>query len=117
MNARNPSKARSTRAFANRDAGLVHEKSALRQPHADHSKWARRACEQEGVVWWHDLLWGVWNGLTAWVILVVHVFGGWGKYPFFDGARAENWYDFGFLIGTGSPFLGIFGGRGRVRRR
>jgi len=63
-------------------------------------------------MWWHDLLWGFWNGLTAWVILVVHVFGGWDKYSIYDVGRRGNWYDFGFLVGAGSPFLGAFGGRG-----
>ena len=32
-------------------------------------------------MWWQDFLWGFWNGLTAWIILVVHVFGGWHQYP------------------------------------
>ena len=68
-------------------------------------------------MWWQDLLWGGWNGLTAWVILIVHIFGGWGNYPFYDVAKAGNWYDLGFLIGTGSPFLGFFGSRGRGRSR
>jgi hypothetical protein len=61
-------------------------------------------------VWWEDLLWGIWNGLTAWIVLVAHVFGWWPEYPFFDAAREGNWYDFGFLIGAGSPLLGMFGG-------
>lgn len=72
---------------------------------------------KEFVVWWQDLLWGVWNGLTAWVVLVVHAFGGWGQYPFFDTARAGNWYDLGFLVGAGSPILGLLGPKGRWRRR
>jgi hypothetical protein len=54
-----------------------------------------------------DLPWGFWNGLTAWIVLVVHVFGGWSDYPVFDLARAGNWYDFGFLIGAGSPLFGF----------
>ena len=67
------------------------------------------ACRlKEGItVWWHDLLWGVWNGLTAWILLIVHAFGGWKQYPFYDGARSGNWYDGGFLLGAGSPFLGV----------
>jgi hypothetical protein len=60
-------------------------------------------------MWWHDLLWGFWNGLTAWIVLVVHVFGGWEQQLVYDVARAGNWYDFGFLLGAGSPFLGAFG--------
>ncbi len=57
-------------------------------------------------MWWQDLLWGFWNGITALIILIVHVFGGWHEYPFFDTARADNWYELGFLLGAGSPLLG-----------
>jgi hypothetical protein len=60
-------------------------------------------------MWWHDLLWGLWNGLTAWIILIAHVFGAWERFPFYDVARSGNWYDFGFLLGAGSPLLGAFG--------
>src|SRR2546425_11927066 len=35
--------------------------------------------------------WGLWNGLTAWIILVVRAFGGRGEFPLFDGARNGNW--------------------------
>lgn len=62
-----------------------------------------------------DLPWGFWNGLTAWIVLVIHVFGGWSEYPLFDFARAGNWYDFGFLIGAGSPLLGAAGAGSRSR--
>jgi hypothetical protein len=65
------------------------------------------------IVWWQELFWGFWNGLTAWVVLIVHAFGGWEGFPFYDVARSGNWYDFGFLVGAGSPILGAFGGRGR----
>ena len=68
---------------------------------------------EEIMVWWADLLWGFWNGLTAWIVLVVHIFGGWEQYPFYNEARSGNWYDFGFLLGAGSPLLGAVGGRGR----
>jgi hypothetical protein len=67
-------------------------------------------------VWWQDLLWGLWNGLTAWVVLVVHVLGGWSGFPLYNIARNSNWYAFGFLLGAGSPFLGAFGARGRRAR-
>jgi hypothetical protein len=60
-------------------------------------------------VWFQDLLWGIWNGLTAWIVLVVHVFGGWAGFPFYNTARSGNWYEFGFLLGAGSPFLGALG--------
>lgn len=62
-----------------------------------------------------DLPWGFWNGLTAWIVLVVHVFGGWSEYPLFDFARAGNWYEFGFLLGAGSPLLGAAGTGSRSR--
>jgi hypothetical protein len=65
------------------------------------------------MVWWADLLWGFWNGLTAWIVLIVHIFGGWEQFPFYNEARSGNWYDFGFLLGAGSPLLGAVGGRGR----
>jgi hypothetical protein len=65
------------------------------------------------IVWWADLLWGFWNGLTAWIVLVVHVFGGWEQFPFYNAARSGNWDDLGFLLGAGSPLLGSLGGRGR----
>ncbi len=63
------------------------------------------------VVWWQDLLWGFWNGLTAWIVLVVHIFGGWARFPLYNVARGGNWYDFGFLLGAGSPLLGATGAR------
>ena len=29
-------------------------------------------------MWWQtSLLWGFWNGFTAWIVLIVHIFGGW----------------------------------------
>jgi hypothetical protein len=66
-------------------------------------------------MWWQNALWGFWNGLTAWIILIVHVFGGWRQYPFYNTVRSGNWYDIGFLLGAGSPLLGTFGsGKRRV---
>lgn len=62
-------------------------------------------------MWWQDLLWGLWNGVTAWIVLVVHVFGGLDNHMLYNVSRAGNWYDLGFLIGAGSPILGIFGKR------
>jgi hypothetical protein len=75
----------------------------------------QRDQKEEIIVWWADLLWGFWNGLTAWIVFVVHVFGGWEQFPFYNAARGGNWYDFGFLLGAGSPILGA--ARGRTRRR
>jgi hypothetical protein len=65
------------------------------------------------MVWWQDLLWGFWNGLTAWIVLIVHVFGGWKEFPFYNVMRSGNWYDFGFLLGAGSPLFGALGPRPR----
>jgi hypothetical protein len=53
-----------------------------------------------------DLLFGFWNRITAWIVLIVHVFGGWSGFPLYDIARSGGWYDLGFLIGAGSPLLG-----------
>ena len=64
-------------------------------------------------MWWLDLLWGIWNGLTAWVVLIGHAFGAWEGYPFYNVARSGNWYDVGFLLGAGSPVLGAFRGARR----
>ena len=25
-------------------------------------------------MWWQDVLWGLWNGLMAWIVLITHVF-------------------------------------------
>ncbi|KQR80668.1 hypothetical protein ASF98_17855 [Arthrobacter sp. Leaf337] len=68
-------------------------------------------------MWWQDLLWGFWNGFTAWIVLIAHVFGAWAEFPFYNNARAGNWYDFGFLLGMGSPLLGGLGARGGRRSR
>ena len=74
-----------------------------------HQSWKRERI----IVWWAELLWGLWNGLTAWIVLIVHVFGGWEDFPFYNEARSGNWYDFGFLLGAGSPLLGALRGRSR----
>jgi hypothetical protein len=58
-------------------------------------------------MWWHDLLWGLWNGVTAWIVLIAHALDGWDQFPVYDVDRGGNWYDFGFLLGTGSPLLGF----------
>ena len=68
-------------------------------------------------MWWHDLLWGLWNGITAWIVLIAHVFDTWEQYPFYDVARSGNWYDAGFLVGAGSPLLGMLSGKAAGPRR
>ena len=35
-------------------------------------------------MWYHDLLWGLWNGLTAWIVLIVHLFGRLENQPLYD---------------------------------
>ncbi|HLC23904.1 MAG TPA: hypothetical protein VJL08_05640 [Dehalococcoidia bacterium] len=67
--------------------------------------------ERSDLMWWQDILWGLWNGLTAWVVLIVHVFGGWDAHTLYNAVRSGNWYDFGFLVGAGSPLLGLLGAR------
>jgi hypothetical protein len=59
-----------------------------------------------------NFLWGLWNGISAWPVLIVHVFGVWDGYPVYNLGRDTGWYQFGFLLGAGSLFLGLFG-RGR----
>jgi hypothetical protein len=61
-----------------------------------------------------DFLWGLWNGVSAWPVLIVHIFGVWEQYPVYNVGRDGGWYQFGFLIGAGSPLLGLLG-RGRKR--
>ena len=67
-------------------------------------------------MWWQDLLWGFWNGLTAWIVLIAHVFGFWTEFPFYNSARG----------GTGMTSVssrqiacagGGLGAGGRSRRR
>ena len=38
-------------------------------------------------------------------LLIAHVFGAGSEFPFYNTARSGNWYDFGFLLGMGSPVL------------
>ena len=66
-------------------------------------------------MWWQDLLWGVWNGVTGWIILIAHIFGQWHEFPVYNLTRAGNWYNAGFLAGAGSPLFGIFNGSRRAR--
>jgi hypothetical protein len=58
-----------------------------------------------------DFLYGLLNGLTAWPLLLLHIFGLLSQYPVYDIARNTGWYQFGFLIGAGSPILGFLGKR------
>jgi hypothetical protein len=69
-------------------------------------------------MWWHDLLWGFWNGFTIWIVLIAHIFNVWESQPFYDSVRAGTWYDLGFAIGTTSPLLASRGSsktRGRTK--
>lgn len=56
-----------------------------------------------------DFLYGLLNGVTAWPLLVLHIFDIFNQYPVYDTARNTAWYQFGFLIGAGSPLLGLLG--------
>jgi hypothetical protein len=58
-----------------------------------------------------DIIYGLWNGITAWPLLILHIFGIFSEFPVYDVARNTGWYQFGFLIGAGSPLLGFFGKR------
>jgi hypothetical protein len=58
-----------------------------------------------------DLLFGLLNGITAWPLLLLHIFGVFSQYPVYDVAHDTGWYQFGFLIGAGSPILGFIGRR------
>jgi len=44
-------------------------------------------------------------------LLIIHVFGGWTRFAVYDVLRDGGWYQFGFLLGSGSPLLGMFGRR------
>src|ERR1041384_3320365 len=61
-----------------------------------------------------NFLWGLWKGISAWPVLLVHAFGGWQKFPVYNLIRDGGWYQLGFLLGAGSPFFGLFG---RSRRK
>ena len=56
-----------------------------------------------------DFLWGVWNGITAWRLLILHVLGVWERFLVYNVVRDGGWYQFGFLLGAGSRFMGLFG--------
>lgn len=59
-------------------------------------------------MWWHDVLWGLFNGFTGWIVVIAHIFGFLEDQPLYDVARQGSWYDAGFLAGAGSPLLGFF---------
>jgi hypothetical protein len=63
-----------------------------------------------------DFLWGIWNGVTGWPLLIAHALDFWDKYPVYNTGRDGNWYQFGFLLGAGSPIFGLFGGGKRIKR-
>ncbi len=63
-----------------------------------------------------NVLWGVWNGITAWPLLLLHAVGVWDRFPVYNVGRDNGWYQFGFLLGGSSPFMGIFGGCKGSRR-
>ena len=58
-----------------------------------------------------DFLHGLWNGVIAWIMLIGHMIGFFDddEYPVYDVKRSGDWYNFGFLLGAGSPFFGLLG--------
>ena len=66
-------------------------------------------------MWYADLFAGFWNGLTAWAVVIFHIFGVWEGHDLYNTARSGNWYDFGVLVGAGSPLLGALGKKRRKR--
>lgn len=56
-----------------------------------------------------EFVWGLLNGVTAWPLLLLHIFGIWSDYPVYNISINTGWYQFGFLIGAGSPILGFIG--------
>jgi len=65
-------------------------------------------------MWWSDLLWGLWNGITAWITLIIHVFG--SDFPIYNCARDGSWYAFGFLLGSGAQLAPFAARGGRAKR-
>jgi hypothetical protein len=74
------------------------------------------ASGKERIMWWRNVLWGFWNGLTAWIVLIAHAFGAWQRFPLYDSARKSNWYALGFLIGAGAWSGGNQAGKRRGRK-
>jgi hypothetical protein len=53
-----------------------------------------------------EFLWGLWNGITAWPLLIIHVFHGLEQYPIYNCARDTGWYQFGYRFAIDFlPFL------------
>lgn len=67
-------------------------------------------------MWWQDLLWGVWNGITGWVVVIAHVFGWLEGQPLYDDLRRGTWYDLGFIFGAASPIFWPFASKRNSRR-
>lgn len=66
-------------------------------------------------MWWKDMMWGFWNGMTAWFVLIAHAFGKLKGQPVFDTTRRSNWYAFGFLTGA-AALAGRNGAQARPRK-
>lgn len=66
-------------------------------------------------MWWKDMLWGFWNGITAWFVLIAHALGKLRGRPIFDAGRRSTWYAFGFLIGA-TALAGRNGAQARARK-
>jgi hypothetical protein len=64
-----------------------------------------------------DLLGGLWNGLTAWPLLILPRRRRLGAIPVYNVLRDGGWYQLGFLVGAGSSFLGNIGQKTARRTR
>jgi len=62
-----------------------------------------------------DVLWGIWNGMTSFGLLILHVFDIWERYPVYNVGRDGGWYQFGFILGV--SMMGGGGGGGAMHRR
>ncbi len=43
-----------------------------------------------------NFLYGLLNGVTAWPLFLLHLFGTFTQYPVYDVSRNTPWYQFGF---------------------
>jgi hypothetical protein len=58
-------------------------------------------------LWWQDILWGLWNGATAWALVIARAFDGWKEFTLYDSTRS-GWYDLSFLIGANLPIALLY---------
>ena len=56
-------------------------------------------------MWWKDMLWGFWNGMTAWFVLIAHALGKLEGKPVFD--KTSDWILFGVIVAA--AVYGVYG--------